>query len=132
MVNRYTLNVINRTGLSDNCLIVFAAIYHALTVASGCYHSDRSVTYVSYTIVGFMQTFAMTHSVWMKFAVTLCIPKTHTTSRRKNTLTLLIQKVDAVAHVVWKADDVTYIVWRTFALTLCVCKRHAVFQSRIP
>ena len=45
VVNRCTLNVINRTGFSHNCLIVFAAMYRTQTVAPVCYHRDRSVTH---------------------------------------------------------------------------------------
>ena len=118
VVNRCTLNVINRTGLSHNCLIVFAAMYRALTVMSGCYHCDHSVTYVSCTIVSVVQTFALTRSVWKKIALTHCVCKKRTASRRKNALTVLIQKVDAVAHVIQKADAVACVVRRIFALTL--------------
>ena len=40
LVNRYRLNIINRTRLSHNCLIFFTVMYHALTAASRCYHRD--------------------------------------------------------------------------------------------
>jgi len=93
-------------------LIVFGAMYRALTVASGCYHRDRSVTYVSCAIVGVVQIFALTRSVWKKIAVTLCVRKTRAGSGRKNVLTLLVQKAEAVVRV----------VRRTFALILGVRK----------
>jgi len=90
MVNRCTLNVINRTGLSHNCLIVFAAMYPILTVACSCYHCDRAVTYVLGAIISIVQTYALTCSVWKKIAMTLCIRKTCVVSGRKNDLTLLV------------------------------------------
>ena len=77
VVDGCTLNIINRTRLSHNHVIVFAAMYRALTVASGCYHRDRSVTYVSRAIVGVVQTFALTCSVWKKIALTLCVRKAY-------------------------------------------------------
>jgi len=107
-------------------------MYRALTVASGCYHRDRTVTYASWDILDVVQTFALTRSVWKKIAVTLCICKTRAASGRKNSLTLLVQKVDTMAHVVRKADAVACIIRRTFALILCVCKRHTVSQSGMP
>ena len=96
-------------------MIVFAAMYHALTVAPRCYHRDRSVTYVSCAIVCVVLTFALTRSVWKKIAVTLCVRKTRAAYGRKNALTLLVQKADAVAHA----------IRTTFALTICVCKTRA-------
>ena len=107
-------------------MIVFAAMYSALRVASGCYHRDRSITYVSCAIVSVVQTFALTRSVWKKIALILCARKTRAASGRRNALTLLVQKADAAARVVRKADTVACVVRRAFALTLCVRKKFAL------
>jgi len=75
-------------------------MYRALTVAFRCYDRDHSVTYVWSAIVSL---------VWIPFALTLCICKTHCVQMVK---TLLVQKADTVVH----------IVRTTFALTLCIQK----------
>jgi len=71
-------------------------MYSTLTVAFRCYHRDHSVTYVWFDIVSF---------AWIPFVLILCICKMHCIRMVK---TLLVQKADAVAHV----------VQTTFALTL--------------
>jgi len=82
VINWCTLNVINRTRLSHNCLIVFATIYCAVTVASGCYHCDCSVTYVSYAIVSIAQTFVLPLCIWKTHAVSWAQLPCHFSSRR--------------------------------------------------
>jgi len=47
-------------------------------------------------------------------------------SRRKNALTLLVQKADAVARVVRRTFALTLCVWKKFALTLLARKVDAV------
>ena len=42
-----------------------------------------------------------------------------------NTLTLLVQKLDAVAYVVPTTFALTLWVRKKFALTVSVCKKHA-------
>ena len=68
----------------------------------------------------------LTPLVRKTFALTLCVCKTRAASGRKNALTLLVQKADAVVRVVRKADAVACVVRRTFTLTLCVWKEFAL------
>jgi len=46
--------------------------------------------------------------------------------------TLLIQKADAVAHVVRTTFALTLCVQKKFAMTFCVCKTRAVFRTEMP
>jgi len=43
-----------------------------------------------------------------------------------NALTLLVQKLDAVARVIPTTFALTLCVWKKFALTVSVCKKRAV------
>ena len=101
-------------------MIVFAAMYRALTVAFQCCHRDHSVTYVWCAIVSL---------VWIPFALTLYICKMRCIRMVK---TLLVQKADAMVRVVRLTFALTLFVWKKFALTFCVCKTRAVFRRQMP
>ena len=115
-------------------------MYRALTVASGCYHRDRSITYVWCAIVSL---------VWILFALTLCVCKTRLRPNGKcpdsprpegrcrgtrrpddiclDTLRLedprCVRMANALTLLVQKADAVARVVRTTFSLTLCVRKK---------
>jgi len=101
-------------------MIVFAAMYRALTVAFQCCHRDHSVTYVWCAIVSL---------VWIPFALTLYICKMRCIRMVK---TLLVQKADAMVRVVCLTFALTLFVWKKFALTFCVCKTRAAFRRQMP
>ena len=46
--------------------------------------------------------------------------------------TLLIQKADAAACVVWTTFALTLCVWKKFAFTFCVYKTGTAFRTQMP
>jgi len=102
---------------------------------------------------------AIVSLVWIPFALTLCICKTHCVRMAKtllvqkadavarvvrttfaltlcvqkgNALTVFVRKADAMARVVRTAFTLTLCVRKTFALTFCVCKTRAAFRRQMP
>jgi len=52
--------------------------------------------------------------------------------QKGNALTVLVRKADAVAHIVRTTFALTLCIRKKFALTFCVCKTCAAFRRQMP
>jgi len=88
-------------------------MYRAMTVVSGCYHRDHSVSYVSRK---------------RKPRLDICIDTLRLEENCLDALhpydTCCISKENAVTLLVHEADAVARVVWTINALTLCIQKEY--------